>query len=80
MKNSVKIVVKKENRGIVKEYQTLFETNESMTSLELKNTIKESINFPFESLKDVLYDGSKELKDSNLLKKVDHLEYQLFIK
>jgi hypothetical protein len=51
-----------------------------MTSLELKNTIKESINFPFESLKDVLYDGSKELKDSNLLKKVDHLEYQLFIK
>lgn len=80
MKNSVKIVIKKENRGIISEFQTTFDTNETMTSLELKNTIREYNNFPFEFISDVLYNGSKEIKDSDLLKKVDHLEYQLYIK
>lgn len=80
MKNSVKVIIKKENRDTLKEYQTLFETNENMTALELKKSIKEYNDFPFEFIRDVLYDGSKEIKDTDLLKKVDHLEYQLFIK
>jgi len=80
MKNSVKVIIKKENRGTLKEYQTLFETNENMTALELKKSIKEYNDFPFEFVSDVLYEGSKEIKDTDLLKKVDHLEYQLTIK
>jgi len=81
MKKSVRITIYKENpKTQMTSYLTNFDVTETTTVLELKTIIKESIKFPFESVKETLWGSSTELKDEDTLPKSGKLEYDLLVK
>ena len=65
----------KEGKDIVLTKDQIIET-----VLELKITIKDSIKFPYELVKETLWGSSSELKDVDLIPKNGRLEYDLLIK
>lgn len=81
MKKSVRITIDKESpKGELTSYLTQFDVTETTTVLELKTTIKDSIKFPYELVKETLWGSSTELKDVDLIPKNGRLEYDLLIK
>jgi hypothetical protein len=81
MKKSVRITIEKETpKSTINSYQTAIEATETTTVAEFKTSVKESISIPFEMVKETLYNGSKELKDVDVLPKFSGLEYVLLIK
>ena len=81
MKKSVRITIDKESpKGELTSYLTQFDVTETTTVLELKTTIKDSIKFPYELVKETLWGSSSELKDVDLIPKNGRLEYDLLIK
>jgi len=81
MKKSVKITINKENPKIeMTSYLTNFDVTETTTVLELKTIIKESIKFPYDVVKEILWGSSTELKDEDTLPKKGRFDYVLLIK
>jgi hypothetical protein len=81
MKKPVRITIDKESpKGELTSYLTQFDVTETITVLELKTTIKDSIKFPYELVKEILWGSSTELKDIDLIPKNGRLEYDLLIK
>lgn len=81
MRQSVKIRINKEIPSItIKEYASGFDVVETTTILELKNDIKSTISFPFEVVKEIFYNGDKELKDNDVIPLKNGLSYFITIK
>ena len=81
MRQSVKIRINKETPSItIKEYSGGFDVVETTTVLELKNDIKSTISFPFEMVKEIFYNGDKELKDNDVIPSKNGLSYFITIK
>jgi hypothetical protein len=81
MKKPVRITIQKESpKSEITSYQSPFEATETTTVAEFKVSLKNSISFPFEMVKETLYDGSSELKDVDLITKKSSLFYVLIVK
>jgi hypothetical protein len=80
MKKIVKIIIALETpKKILSEYQTQFDTTDTTTVLELKTNIKSSILLPLDSVEETLFNGGKELNNSDLLPKSLDLKYLLVV-
>jgi hypothetical protein len=82
MKKSVKITIDREKpKGEITTYASPFDVNDTMTVLELKTQIRNSITTPYEVVSQTLWNGTDELKnDSELLPKNPRFEYVLLVK
>jgi hypothetical protein len=73
----VKII---KNKQKIKRFKKTFNTNESMMVEQVKNVIKNGIDFPFEIVKEEFYYMSKELKNEDVLPFKSGNEFILTIK
>ena len=81
MKKPVRITINKETpKGELTSYSTSFEIIDTTTVSELKTTIRESIKFPYDLVKETLWGNSTELKDEDVISKNGRIEYTLLIK
>lgn len=81
MRTSVKITIDRQNpKGEITSYYAPFEVNDTMTVLEFKTQIRNTITGSFEDVSQTLWNGSDELKDSDLLPKHPRFEYVLLVK
>lgn len=82
MRQSVKITIEKGNpKTQITTYASSFDVNNTMTVLEFKTQIKNSIMVNYEVVSQTLWNGSDELKnDSELLPKNPRFEYVLLVK
>jgi hypothetical protein len=81
MKKPIKITINKDTtKSELTSHLSPFEVTETTTVLELKTIIKESLNFPYELVKETLWVSSSELKDDEVLPKNGRFEYVLLVK
>lgn len=81
MKKPVRITIQKESSKYeITSYQSPFDATETTTVADFKVSLKNSIQNPFEIVKETLYDGSSELKDEQLITKKSSLFYVLIVK
>ena len=83
MKHSIQIkVILEKNESVLRNYSTLVDTPENISSIDFKTNIKNSLSHleRFQEVKQVLWLGNKELKDDEIVPQKSGLEYNLILK
>lgn len=77
----IKVLKNDDKKSLITDYSTIIEGSEPINGLDFKVLCKNSLNnLNREPVSDVLYFGSKEVKDTDTVSTKSGLEYNLVVK